>query len=272
MNINFPLILVLLVFVSGMIILLDKFWLAKRRKTIAEQLQQQGHYEQAETAAKSSVLVEYSRSFFPIFLIVLVLRSFLFEPFRIPSGSLEPTLLVGDFVVVNKYQYGLRLPVINKKIIEISEPKVGEIAVFRWPIDPTQDYIKRVIGKSGDTISYKNKVLTINGKEVPQTLVGHASDRDAQGRLWTVEKRREMINGVEHNIFVRPDVPAHDFEVTVPQGMFFMMGDNRDDSADSRHWGFVPEKALIGRAARVWLSWNSVNDSVRWNRIGMRIV
>ncbi|ETO93768.1 signal peptidase I [Legionella oakridgensis] len=249
---NFALVLVLLSLGSGFIYLLDVLFWAKKRKP----------------KQKPGRLIEYSRSFFPIFLIVLLLRSFLVEPFRIPSGSLEPTLQVGDFVAVNKFAYGLRLPVIEKKIIPLATPKRGEIAVFRWPPDPSFDYIKRVIGVPGDKITYHNKVLTINGKEMKQTFVEYTTD-ESSGKA--VAKYRENLNGIEHDVYVRPDVAPVDFEIEVPQGQYFMMGDNRDDSADSRFWGFVSDEYLRGKAFLVWLSWNSKVAMVRWSKIGQII-
>ncbi len=249
---NFALILVILSFVSGVIYLLDVLFWAKKRN--AQQ--------------KPNKVIEYSRSFFPVFLIVLLLRSFLVEPFRIPSGSLEPTLLVGDFVAVNKFSYGLRLPVIEKKIIPIANPKTGQIAVFRWPPEPSYDYIKRVIGTPGDKISYHNKVLIVNGKEAKQTFVEYTMD-ESSGR--PVAKYKEDLNGVIHEIFLRPDLPAVDFDVVVPAANYFMMGDNRDDSADSRFWGFVPDSYLRGKAFLVWMSWNGKTDNLRWSKIGSLI-
>ncbi|MGL6028630.1 MAG: signal peptidase I [Legionella sp.] len=245
---NFALILVVLSFVSGMIYLLDVVFWAKKRGD-----------------AKPGRIVEYSRSFFPVFFIVLLLRSFLIEPFRIPSGSLEPTLLVGDFVAVNKFSYGFRLPVIEQKIIPVANPKTGQIAVFRWPPAPKYDYIKRVIGVPGDHISYHNKVLTLNGVEAKQTFVEYTID-ESSGKA--VAKYKENLNGTEHDIFIRADVPAVDFDVVVPAGNYFMMGDNRDDSADSRFWGFVPDNHLRGKAFLVWMSWNGKKDNLRWSRIG----
>ncbi len=249
---NFALILLVLSVVSGTIYLLDILFWAKKR----------------ESSQKPSLLIEYSRSFFPVFFTVLLLRSFLVEPFRIPSGSLEPTLLVGDFVAVNKWAYGIRLPVWEKKIITISHPKTGEIAVFRWPPEPTYDYIKRVIGVPGDHVTYHNKVLTINGQEMKQTFLEYTTDESSGN---TVSKYQENLSGVEHDIYVRPDVPAVDINVTVPAGQYFMMGDNRDDSADSRFWGFVSDEYLRGKASLVWMSWNAKNYNVRWNRIGRMI-
>lgn len=246
---NFALILVVLSAVTGFIALLDiLFWEKKRG------------------ANKSpGKIVEYSRSFFPVFFVVLLLRSFLVEPFRIPTGSLEPTLLVGDFVAVNKFAYGLKLPVIEKKIMPIANPKTGEIAVFRWPPEPSYDYIKRVIGVPGDKVSYHNKKLTINGQEAKQSFVEYTVD-ESSGKA--VAKYKEDLKGRVHDIFVRADVPAVDFDVVVPEGNYFMMGDNRDDSADSRFWGFVPESYLRGKAFLVWMSWDGNADTVRWSKLG----
>ncbi|KTD65700.1 signal peptidase I [Legionella spiritensis] len=246
---NFALLLVVLSAVSGLIYLLDILIWKKKR----------------QPEQKPGKIIEYSRSFFPVFFIVLLLRSFLAEPFRIPSGSLEPTLLVGDFLAVNKFAYGLRLPVWEKKIIPVANPKTGEIAVFRWPPDPGYDYIKRVIGVPGDKVGYHNKVLTINGKEMKQKFVEYTTD-ESSGR--TVARYRENLNGIEHDIYIRPDVSAVDFDLVVPKGQYFMMGDNRDDSADSRFWGFVADEYLRGKAFLVWLSWNGKTDSLRWSKMG----
>jgi signal peptidase I len=249
---NFALLLVVLSALTGFIYGLDVLFFKKKRA--ANQL--------------PSKIIEYSRSFFPVFIIVLLLRSFIFEPFRIPSGSLEPTLLVGDFLAVNKFAYGLRLPVIEKKIVSIAHPKTGEIAVFRWPPNPSLDFIKRVIGVPGDHIAYHHKVLTINGKEMPQTFIGYTTD-ESSGRA--VAQYQETLNGIKHDIFIRSDVEGVDIDVTVPEGQYFMMGDNRDDSADSRFWGFVPDSYLRGKAMIIWMSWNGKTDMVRWKRLGKLI-
>lgn len=249
---NFALILVVISAITGVIYLLDVIFWAKKR-TIEQ---------------KPNRIIEFSRSFFPVFFVVLILRSFLVEPFRIPSGSLEPTLLVGDFVAVNKFAYGLRLPVWEKKIVSISDPQTGDVAVFRWPPDPSFDYIKRVIGAPGDRVQYHNKVLTINGHQAKQTFVEYTID-ESSGK--PVAKYKENLNGVEHDIFVRSDVPAVDFDITVPEGNYFMMGDNRDDSADSRFWGYVPDSHLRGKAFLVWMSWNGKTYNIRWSKVGRLI-
>lgn len=263
MDINFALILVILVTVTGIITALDRWVWAPRRYQKAQSTQ--------TSPASMSKIAEYSRSFFPVLLAVLLLRSFLFEPFRIPSGSLEPTLLVGDFVLVNKYKYGLRLPVIDKKFLNVSEPKIGDIAVFRWPPD-TNNYIKRVVGLPGDRIKYQDKVLYINGVEMPQKFIEYTVNFDALGREWKIEKREEVINGIKHFIYVKPAVPNDDFEITVAPNQYFMMGDNRDDSADSRYRGGAHENSLVGKAFAVWMSWNGETKGIRWDRIGKVII
>lgn len=253
MSFDFELILTLAVIISGLIYLVDVLVFAKKRPA----------------GEKQPILIEYARSFFPILLIVLILRSFLAEPFRIPSGSDKPTLLVGDFILVNKYDYGVRLPVIHTKIVSMGEPKTGDIAVFRWPVDLSMYLIKRVIGLPGDRISYINKILYINGKEIPQTLIGEATDHNSDSEpRWPVQIKEEDLLGVKHKIYIRPDVAAEDFSLTVPPGYYFMMGDNRDNSNDSRYWGFVPERDLVGKAVFIWFSWDSEQTNIRWSRIG----
>jgi len=214
------------------------------------------------------VLVEYARSFFPIVLIVLLLRSFLAEPFRIPSGSMMPTLLVGDFILVNKFTYGIRLPVINKKIIELNEPQRGDIVVFRYPKDPAVDYIKRVIGLPGDKISYHNKKLTINGTPIEQVSLGRYEGVGQGQDMTGAENLLENLTGVEHSILIRNGAPTVEFDYIVPQGNYFAMGDNRDNSNDSRYWGPVPEENLVGKAFFIWMSWDWQHKGVGFDRIG----
>jgi signal peptidase I len=211
------------------------------------------------------VLVEYARSFFPIVLIVLLLRSFLVEPFRIPSGSMMPTLLIGDFILVNKFTYGIRLPVINTKIVEMGEPQRGDIVVFRFPKDPTVDYIKRVIGVPGDRVEYRNKQLYINGEPMKQTPLG-VYEGDGQADEFLLS---EELGTVSHDILVRKEDPfARGGEFVVPEGQYFVMGDNRDNSNDSRFWGTVPEGNLVGRAFFIWMSWDSAKPGIAFNRLG----
>lgn len=252
---NFPLLLTIAVFASGIIWLIDILFFKKQR--LAKNPQ-----------AKEPTLVEYAHSFFPVLLIVLLIRSFLVQPYRVPTGSLEPTVLPGDFLAVNQFAYGLRLPVTNTKFISIGEPKRGEIAVFRWPVDPSVDFIKRVAGVPGDHIVYKDKILYINGQQATQTLIGDATDYEPEGNI-AVREYSENLAGVEHKILINPvGGETDDIDVTIPPGYYFMMGDNRDDSADSRAWGLVPEKNLIGKAFVVWMSWDSQTHRIRWNRIG----
>lgn len=253
---NFELILSIAVLVTGVIALVDiLIWAPQRKK---------------KNVAKPSQIIEYARSFFPILLLVLLLRSFLAEPFRIPSGSEKPDLLIGDFIVANKFAYGVRLPVFHNKIISVGEPKRGDVVVFLWPRDPSTYFIKRVIGLPGDVITYKNKILTINGCPASQKLLGERTDQDGS-KKWPVLLSQENLSGVKHLIYLRPDQSAEDFSVTVPADNYFMMGDNRDNSYDSRYWGFVPEKDLVGKAIWIFFSWNGMHNRVRWDRLGSRI-
>ncbi len=217
------------------------------------------------------LVVEYARSFFPVVLIVLVLRSFIAEPFRIPSGSMMPTLLVGDFILVNKFTYGIRLPVINSKIIALNEPQRGDIVVFRFPKDPTVDYIKRVVGVPGDEIVYQDKKLTINGEPVTQVALGPYQGVGQGQDMTGAERFTEHFSGVTHDILVRPDALSAEGAYTVPAGHYFMMGDNRDNSNDSRYWGFVPEQNLVGKAFFIWMNWDWQNGGIAFDRLGTRL-
>lgn len=261
MNFNFELILFYATLVCGVICLFDYLFLAKRRVA-------HGHV----ATVKLPLIIDYARSFFPVLLVVFLLRSFLFEPFRIPSGSLEPTLLMGDFIIVNKYDYGVRLPVAHHVLRKGGDPQRGDIIVFRWPPNPSLDFIKRVIGVPGDKISYINKELYVNGTKVEQTPIANKSVSDDSGDMVQVDERMEDLFGVKHRIYVNPAIQARDFkDVVVPAGSYFVMGDNRDDSADSRYWGFVQDKDIVGKAVMVWMSWDSNNTGVRWKRIGSSI-
>lgn len=214
-------------------------------------------------------LVEYARSFFPILLIVCILRSFIAEPFRIPSGSMKPTLLEGDFILVNKFTYGVRLPVFGTKIIKMGEPKRGDILVFRFPNDTSIDFIKRVIGVPGDKISYKDKVVYLNGQPLKQEFLSSVYDTDMIGRSYALKHNKEMLPDHPHSVYVDSARPASSMpEITVPKGMYFVMGDNRDNSEDSRSWGFVPEELILGKAFFIWMSWDSASKDIRWHRIG----
>ncbi len=218
-------------------------------------------------AGAEPVAVEYARSFFPILLLVLVVRSFLFEPFRIPSSSMMPTLLVGDFIFVNKFTYGLRLPVLNTRIMELGEPRRGDVIVFRLPAEPSTNYIKRLVGLPGDTIRYVNDHLFINGQPVESMLVG-LYDGDMQAGSILMQ---EQLDSVRHQILLIPGVSGRgDGTFVVPAGYYFMMGDNRDNSQDSRFIGPIPEANIVGRAVRIWMNWD-FPGMPRWSRIGGRI-
>jgi signal peptidase I len=255
MNFNFELILFYATLIAGAICVLDMIFFApKRRRAKKDNL---------------PILAEYARSFFPILLIVFLLRSFLYEPFRIPTGSLEPTLLMGDFILVNKYHYGVRLPVAHKKIYDLNTPQRGDIIVFRWPPNPSVDFIKRVVGLPGDHIKYVNKELFVNGKKIPQEFLRDAIAQGEDFQEWPVQEKREDLLGVKHSIFIDNKKSGQDFEdIVVPANNYFVMGDNRDDSADSRFWGFVPDKNIVGKAVLVWMSFEHGKYGIRWNRIG----
>lgn len=219
-------------------------------------------------ARKEPLIVEYARSFFPIILIVLLLRSFLVEPFRIPSGSMMPTLLIGDFILVNKFTYGIRLPVLNTKIIELNTPQRGDIVVFRFPKDPSVDYIKRVVGLPGDRIAYYNKQLYINGEPMKQVSLGQYRGVGQGANMTGSERKLEDLDGIEHSILINDDALSMEGVYVVPPGHYFVMGDNRDNSNDSRYWGTVPERNLVGKAFFIWMNWDWQYKGIGFDRIG----
>jgi signal peptidase I len=212
------------------------------------------------------VLVEYARSFFPILVVVLLIRSFLFEPFRIPSDSMMPTLLDGDFIFVNKFAYGLRLPVVNREIVAIGQPERGDVVVFRLPSDPSTDYIKRLVGLPGDHIVVKGKRVYVNGELQPVHLDGMYPPFNSTPLAQLGE---EKLGDVQHQALYIAERPSVDFDDVVPEGHYFFMGDNRDNSRDSRfpEVGYVPAANLVGKAVRIWLNWRWPHAPI-WNRIG----
>jgi signal peptidase I len=289
---NFALILLILVVLTGIAWVLDKLVFLPQRRRAAEaavvefdrQQERVGERFADENADQTRAnlrddklrqpwWLEYTASFFPVILAVFVVRSFIVEPFKIPSGSMVPTLLVGDFILVNKYEYGLRMPIINTKMTQGRPLERGDVVVFRYPKDESVDYIKRVIGLPGDTVAYQDKKLTINGKPVPETAMPDYFDSESIGYS---KQFMEDLNGRKNAILNNPQVPpyivgAEDFPfrdncnynaqgVTckVPPGNYFMMGDNRDNSADSRYWGFVPDQNVVGRAFFIWMNFSSL--------------
>lgn len=252
---DFAALLTLAALITGLIYLIDAIWFARNRR-------EQGR-------EKANWAVEFSRSFFPVILIVLVLRSFIVEPFRIPSGSMVPTLLVGDFILVNKFSYGLRTPVGYWRITEGTPPQRGDVAVFRYPVDPTKDFIKRIVALPGDRVTYENKVLKVNGEPVERQRDGIIPVPELPGGI--VERHLERLDGAEYRIIINPAAPARDVDFTVPEGEYFVMGDNRDGSDDSRRWGSVPERNLVGRAFLIWMHWDGSRGRPDFARIGTRI-
>ena len=260
MNLDFPTIMVLLVAVTGAVWLADVAVLGPRRRRLGETA------EGGE--APPSRVVEYARSFFPVFLVVLVLRSFLVEPFRIPSNSMMPTLLTGDFILVNKFTYGIRLPVVDRKVIDIGSPSRGDVVVFRAPQDPSTPFIKRVVGLPGDEIRYQRKTLYVNGERVPQELLSSYTGTGSGAGMTGAELRRELLDGAPHAILVRSQVPTPgEGRWVVPEGSYFVLGDNRDNSHDSRFWGFVPDRLLVGKAFVIWFNWD-LGHGIAFGRIG----
>ena len=310
MPMNFALILFLLTAVTGFAWLLDRLVLERQRRQRAraaladldrkyretQQVNEGAVLAQraeAETAAlREPPWIEYSKAFFPVLLIVFLLRSFLAEPFKIPSSSMRPTLEVGDFILVNKFVYGIRLPIIEKKLIPLSDPQRGDVVVFRYPVNPSQDFIKRVIGVGGDVVEYRDKRLTVNGQPWPQQPDGSYSYLEGL-RFDTLTRQFERTDppagASEHTIGINPQAPPvyplnvrnfpgrencdyneRGFTCRVPAGHYLMMGDNRDNSDDSRYWGFVPDDHIRGKAFFIWFNWDDI-ASFAWKRVGSGI-
>lgn len=277
MDIDFPLILVILVFGSGLIWVLDTLFLAPGRRRLIEGLQgefpqwqeegsAQARKYQARVADSASepVVVEYAKSFFPVLFVVFVLRSFLVEPFQIPSSSMVPTLQVGDYILVNKYTYGIRLPVLRTKVLALNEPQRGDVMVFFAPHMNDTYFIKRVVGLPGDMVTYRNKELLVNGVRLERQPLAELPDGATRYSLGL-----ELLGDANHLMQVDMARPARDFSVMVKPGHYFMMGDNRDNSSDSRVWGQVPEQDIVGRAFAIWMHWDSLLSIPSFKRVGL---
>jgi signal peptidase I len=288
---NFALLLFLATAVTGLYWVAERLYFLPRRRRAAQALEARASQRNAQLSAhgvapvdpqlaeaRQRVLaqpwwLDWTAGLFPVILAVFVLRSFLFEPFKIPSGSMIPTLLVGDLILVNKFTYGLRLPVVNTRLTEGTPPKRGDVMVFRYPPKPSLDYIKRVVGIPGDEVAYLNKRLTINGQPVPLTQLPDYFDADAMRYFRHYE---EKLGDEPHRLLVDEDRPAfipgaEDFPFKdncrysvegvackVPEGHYFVMGDNRDNSLDSRYWGFVPDRNIVGRAFLIWMNFGDL--------------
>jgi signal peptidase I len=263
----FALFMIVILVITGLIWLFDILVLQKKRAAGVDE----------------PVIVEYAKSFFPVILIVFLVRSFIVEPFKIPSGSMMPTLLVGDYILVNKYTYGLRVPILNNTFIEVNKPARGDVFVFHYPPDPSIDYIKRVVGLPGDRIAYQDKELMINGQKLTREDLG-AYEYVGQGlNMVLAENYREKLGDVSHQILIQdgvnmyePDMIGAKFangeEIIVPDGHYFAMGDNRDNSSDGRVWGFVPERNLVGKAFFIWMNFDDLKNLFnKEGRIGSTI-
>ncbi|HVC28937.1 MAG TPA: signal peptidase I [Gammaproteobacteria bacterium] len=291
MDFDLEAFLTLAAFVTGIVWLLDALLFARKRRLKAEGTDiasvTGGMTVVVPKKRREPIIVEYAKSFFPVFLIVLLLRTFVVEPFHVPSSSMVPTLLVGDFILVNKFDYGLRLPVIHTKVLKLGEPQRGDVAVFHYPeatavgfceqnpacgVGGLQevkrsagtDYVKRIIGIPGDHIVYRGETLYINGVKVPDKALGLYSGSDMMGAVLHQEKLDDM----DHDLLIIPGAEHNQGEWTVPAGKYFVMGDNRDNSFDSRYWGFVPEQNLVGRAFFIWMNWDAFHNAKLWHRIG----
>ncbi|WP_028536038.1 signal peptidase I [Paludibacterium yongneupense] len=280
---SFTAVMLLFVVATGAVAACDRFLLAPRRAAVAGVEASTGEdvarsAEGKYASAEPGVLVEYSRGFFPVILVVFLLRSFLVEPFTIPSSSMRPGLVVGDFILVNKFTYGLRVPVLNTVAIPVGKVARGDVVVFNFPPNPKVNYIKRVIGLPGDVVEYRNKRLTINGVAASYAADGSYDFVEQQLAMIHTDKLSETQHGKKVSVLNIPDSPTltlsqvmdfpdrdkclyddSGFKCTVPAGHYFMMGDNRDDSLDSRYWGFVDDKLIVGRAFMIWMNFKDLS-------------
>ncbi|ADA79203.1 signal peptidase I [Francisella tularensis] len=277
LNLGFTFWLLFLTIASGLIYIIDFVFFQKSRlaaytdelKGLSKKQKRQFYKDRG---LKAPFIADQARSLFSVFFVVFLLRTFLIGNFLIPTASMTPTLPVGDFIFVNKTAYGIRAPFTNETLIKVGEPKRGDIVVFHFPVNPNVDFVKRVIGLPGDVISYKDKMLTINGKKLEYTncnrdAMNYYNQSLAAGSGDTV--CTENLDGVKHEVDWIESIKGTDFEnLRVPAGQYFVMGDNRDNSEDSRYWGFVPDKDLVGKAKVVWMSWDKIDKKVRWDEIG----
>ena len=292
---NFSLLLFVLTVVTFLYWLAERFYFAPRRVAAVSTFEQQDAARRESLARQGITRVDdnvastrqalllqpwwldWTAGLFPVILVVFLLRSFLFEPFKIPSGSMMPTLLVGDLILVNKFHYGVRLPVINRKIVDNHDPARGDVMVFRFPKDPNTDYIKRVVGLPGDEIVFRNQQLFVNGQQVPAEPLPPPGFYDEEARRY-VPEFKEKLGDVEHRILINPQsaqfwktqednqfpfrencrYSAEGVACKVPPGNYFMMGDNRDNSLDSRYWGFVPDRNIVGKAFLIWMNFGDL--------------
>lgn len=261
MHLDFALILTALTLAAGLIWMVDALvFKPRRRRRLAR-----GEVD-SDTPGK---VAETARSFFPVLLLVLVVRSFLAEPFRIPSESMLPTLEVGDFIVVNKFSYGVRLPVLHSEVVDLGEPERGDVVVFRYPRQPSVNYIKRIVGLPGDQIAYYNRRLFVNGDPVPVERLGPYAVPGNDGER--LIEFRERLGAKTHSMLLDPDGRSLEGEFVVPPEQYFVLGDNRDHSNDSRRWGYVPAANLVGEAEMIWMHWDWSGGGPDWSRIGTTI-
>lgn len=268
---NFALLLMIATIATLIISVIDKYIFEKKRRVIVlketpnlDELPKKKRHE----LLKGPFFADYSRSLFPVFLIVLILRSFIGEPFKVPSGSMLPTIQIGDYFVVSKFSYGVRFPVWDKLLLPVSKPQAGDIVIVHNPVDTRIDLIKRVIGVPGDKITYQNRQLTINGKAVPTKFIKSVME-PADSTVHPVKEYQETLNGKTYDVYHMPWVKTINFKnLVVPKGEYFIMGDNRDNSEDSRYWGFAPGKYLVGKPQMIFMSWDSSKSDMRWSRIG----
>lgn len=285
---DFSLVLILITAVSGVVWAIDQVWLRPRRESAGRAA------GRGPETLEIPGTVDYARSFFPIMATLLVLRSFFYEPYRIPSDSMMPTLLDGDFILVNKYAYGVRLPVVHRKVVEVGKPERGDVAVFRFPADPAVNYVKRVVGLPGDLVEVRNDQLIINGRPVPLVQQGRYDDGCYQNMRIAEEQLDSKRHGVLHclssDMLSVPPLPgcnrdimqgylcneataginpdSGDRVMQVPEGQYLMVGDNRDNSSDGRVWGFVDESLLVGRASVIWFNWDlQRSGGPVWSRV-----